>query len=233
MGSIHAAVWDLADKQNLPEGIEPGSIDIIVMIFVLSALHPSEWRQAVSNVHRVSFPVTFPAITHHILQMLRPGGMVLLRDYGRHDLTQLRFKEDRLLDDNLYVRGDGTRVYFFTLGGSAITYMFSLRLAHAALDEVSALFTGCTYTSFNRREATRVAQPGDGVVLVLPPPGSAEAPDPLSDRWLSPEALPNCPPHPLFSIEQLGVDRRLILNRKRQLRMYRVWIQGKFSMVSP
>jgi len=64
MGSIHASVWDLADKQSLPEGVEPGSIDIIVMIFVLSALHPNEWRQAVSNVYRVSFLTTFPDNTH-------------------------------------------------------------------------------------------------------------------------------------------------------------------------
>jgi tRNAThr (cytosine32-N3)-methyltransferase len=35
-------------------------------------------------------------------------------------------------------------------------------------------------------------------------------------------------PHPLFKIEQLGVDRRLLVNRKRQLKMYRVWMQGKF-----
>lgn len=34
--------------------------------------------------------------------------------------------------------------------------------------------------------------------------------------------------HPLFAIEQLGVDRRLLVNRKRQLKMYRVWMQGKF-----
>ena len=126
MGSIHASVWDLADKQNLPEGVEPGSIDIIVMIFVLSALHPNEWRQAVSNVYRVSSLATFRDSTHRSSQMLRPGGMVLMRDYGRHDLTQLRFKEGRLLDDNLYARGDGTRVYFFTLGGSTVTYTFPL-----------------------------------------------------------------------------------------------------------
>lgn len=36
------------------------------------------------------------------------------------------------------------------------------------------------------------------------------------------------PLHPLFSMEQLGVDRRLIVNRKRLLKMYRVWMQGKF-----
>ncbi len=35
--------------------------------------------------------------------------------------------------------------------------------------------------------------------------------------------------NPLFTIMQLGVDRRLLVNRKRQLKMYRVWMQGKFQ----
>lgn len=39
--------------------------------------------------------------------------------------------------------------------------------------------------------------------------------------------------HPLFSITQLGIDRRLLVNRKRQLQMYRVWMQGKFRKVGP
>jgi tRNAThr (cytosine32-N3)-methyltransferase len=32
----------------------------------------------------------------------------------------------------------------------------------------------------------------------------------------------------LFKIEQNAVDRRLIVNRMRKLKMYRVWLQGKF-----
>jgi len=38
-------------------------------------------------------------------------------------------------------------------------------------------------------------------------------------------------PHPLFSVDQLGVDRRLIVNRKRKVKMYRVWVQGIFRKV--
>lgn len=92
-GRSEAFVWDLSSTGGIPEAIEPESVDVVVLIFVLSALHPREWKKAVDNV----------------LHMLKPGGLVLLRDYGRHDLPQLRFRKGRMLDDNFYVRGDGTR----------------------------------------------------------------------------------------------------------------------------
>ena len=38
-------------------------------------------------------------------------------------------------------------------------------------------------------------------------------------------------PHPLFEIVMLAPDRRLLVNRKRQLKMYRIWMQGKFRKI--
>ncbi|KAL4214280.1 methyltransferase [Rhizopus microsporus] len=140
-----AFVWDLASDE-IPKEIEPESIDIIVLIFVLSALSPSQWAQAIKNIHK----------------MLKPGGLVLFRDYGRYDLAQLRFKKNRLLKENFYIRGDGTRVYFFTS------------------EEIGEMF--------GKEEEGKQ----------------------------------------LFKIEQNAVDRRLIVNRMRKLKMYRVWLQGKF-----
>lgn len=101
-GKCVASVWDLSStlpngEPNLPEGVEAQSLDIVVLIFVLSALHPNEWQKAIANVRT----------------MLKPGGLVLVRDYGRYDLPQIRFGKGRMLDDNFYIRGDGTRVYFF------------------------------------------------------------------------------------------------------------------------
>ncbi|KYK54327.1 putative ABP140-actin filament-binding protein [Drechmeria coniospora] len=93
---MQADVWD-ASGEALPPGLEEGSVDVAVMVFIFSALSPNEWAQAVRNVHR----------------LLKPGGLVCFRDYGRGDLAQVRFRKGRYLEENFYIRGDGTRVYFF------------------------------------------------------------------------------------------------------------------------
>lgn len=105
--TITAAVWDMADPRGPPAEIEDGSVDIVVLIFAFSALSPKQWPQAMQNLHR----------------MLKSGGLLLLRDYGRYDLTQLRLKANRLLSESFYIRGDGTRVYYFT--NEELTDLFS------------------------------------------------------------------------------------------------------------
>ncbi|KAJ3812727.1 methyltransferase [Lentinula aff. lateritia] len=227
-GSIHSAVWDLSSDDSLPPGLAPASVDIVILVFVLSALHPDEWASAIRNVQKV----------------LKPGtGKVLFRDYGRYDLTQLRFKSGRMMGDNFYKRGDGTRVYFFEL------------------DELSLLFTGRQLSKEERDRAnleTSTAEIVDGEDDDVPPLNSTKESESSSENdaeihpnLLNPtfpflrddeedtsdiddhnHLLSQTPRHrPLFTIVNLGIDRRLIVNRKRQLKMYRVWMQAIFRRV--
>ncbi|KAH7336518.1 S-adenosyl-L-methionine-dependent methyltransferase [Rhexocercosporidium sp. MPI-PUGE-AT-0058] len=152
---IQADVWDAA-SEVLPPGLEESSVDLVIMIFIFSALSPSQWKQAVQNTY----------------QLLKPGGEVLFRDYGRGDLAQVRFKKGRYLEENFYIRGDGTRVYFFER------------------DELVKIWTG------------KAADEEDSPTEVADATG--------------------------FEVLNLGVDRRLLVNRAKQLKMYRCWMQGRF-----
>ncbi|KAJ2006717.1 hypothetical protein GGI04_000135 [Coemansia thaxteri] len=93
-----AFVCDIT-KDRLAATIPPHSVDIVSAIFVLSALPPEKQADAVSN----------------ILEILKPGGRILFRDYGIYDLAQLRFKSGHKLEENLYVRQDGTLSYYFSV----------------------------------------------------------------------------------------------------------------------
>ncbi|KAF1606489.1 UNVERIFIED_CONTAM: Methyltransferase-like protein 2, partial [Eudyptes robustus] len=136
-----AFVHDVCDDA-LPYPFPDEILDVILLVFVLSTIHPDRMQRVVNR----------------LAKLLKPGGMVLFRDYGRYDTAQLRFKKGHCLSENFYVRGDGTRVYFFTK--DEVWNMFNL----AGLTEVQNL-----------------------------------------------------------------VDRRLQVNRKKKVKMQRVWIQSKFQ----
>lgn len=143
-GIAYSSVWDLANAEGtIPQDLPENSVDYIIMIFVFSALHPDQWTNAVNN----------------LAKCLKPGGEILFRDYGRYDMAQVRFKKGRLMEDNFYVRGDGTRVYFFTE------------------QELREIF---------------------------------------------------CERGP-FTEQKIASDRRLLVNRKKQLKMYRNWLQAVFK----
>jgi len=151
---LRADVWDVAGGE-LPPGLAVGEVDLVLMIFIFSALSPDQWTQALRNIY----------------SLLKPGGEVLFRDYGRGDLAQVRFKKGRYLDENFYVRGDGTRVYFF-----------------------------------EERELREIWSGGEG--RLDDDPKAAGAPE--------------------FEVVDLAVDRRMLVNRQRKLKMYRCWMQGRF-----
>ena len=122
--------------------VPDASLDVVLMIFVLSAMEPQGMRDAVREAAK----------------KLKPGGMLFFRDYGRYDLAQLRFSDGKCLDEDFYVRGDGTRCFFF------------------GEDVARELFVDCA--------------------------GLEE--------------------------KDTKVDRRLQVNRGKQIKMYRVWLQAKY-----
>jgi len=97
-----AAVWDITKThpKDAPHELE-ASADISLLLFCLSAISPENMAIAARNV----------AAT------LKPGGMLLLRDYGRYDEAQLKLGKSRAkrLGENFYAKHDGTRCYYFEL----------------------------------------------------------------------------------------------------------------------
>ncbi|KAL9616382.1 MAG: hypothetical protein Q9160_008736 [Pyrenula sp. 1 TL-2023] len=235
-GTLHPVVWDVSSEE-LPSGLSEGSVDIILLIFIFSALSPSQWRAAVANIHR----------------LLKPGGEVLFRDYGRGDLAQVRFKDGRWMGENFYARGDGTRVYFFEqeevrriwAEGDFRPY------GDAVVEKEDEAKAGGVHSwredssrqdPIARKGSTEAASAdgADGDGDTRPATSNATqntqcAEDTANNTSPSASPPPTSPsPSPsLFLIPALSLDRRLLINRQRRLKMYRCWLQGRFQKPKP
>lgn len=184
---IRAEVWDVS-SETLPPGVTENSIDVVLLIFVFSALSPQQWEQSVKIIHRV----------------LKPGGEVCFRDYGRGDLAQVRFRKGRYMEENFYVRGDGTRVYFF------------------AEDQLRSIWGGM------KAAADEFIEGKDENRLAGEHHDSSQGPNDVESRIENSKSLEGSALDPMFEIMSLGVDRRLLVNRQKQLRMHRCWMQARF-----
>ncbi|KAJ3101668.1 GTPase-activating protein S13 [Phlyctochytrium planicorne] len=94
----NAFVCDLT-ADSLDQTIPPNSVDSVSSVFCLSAIPPEKLQQAVANIAGV----------------VKPGGVVLLRDYGIMDQAELRFKPGRMIRPHFYARQDGTFSVYFSL----------------------------------------------------------------------------------------------------------------------
>lgn len=74
-------------------------VDVVFMIFVMSAISPQKFQQVIEN----------------LLPCLNPDAKVFFRDYAVNDHAMVRFKPGKCISDRFYVRQDGTRSYFFNL----------------------------------------------------------------------------------------------------------------------
>ncbi|KAL1240896.1 tRNA N(3)-methylcytidine methyltransferase METTL6 [Trichinella spiralis] len=90
-------VCDLT-KDSLKNLINETDVDVCTMIFLLSAIHPAN----------------IPAVLRNVFKVLKAGAVVFVRDYGLFDHAQLRFGRGKKMEENLYVRQDGTFAYFFS-----------------------------------------------------------------------------------------------------------------------
>jgi len=94
---VRAWVGDMRQK-DFCDQVPAGMVDFVTCVWSLSAIEPE----------------MMPSVVSRFKEILRPGGMVLFRDYASGDITQRRHAK-RQLGEDYYARHDDTLVYFFSV----------------------------------------------------------------------------------------------------------------------
>lgn len=123
-GLAFCAVGDLSSPEHLPF---PDCVaSVVSMIYVLSA---------VDNIHMAA---------DHAFRALRPGGVLLFRDYGRYDEAQIKLatQRNKLLKerDNFYRKQDGTKCYYFTLEDLEAIFVKQLQMMPLELNYIRRVY---------------------------------------------------------------------------------------------
>ncbi|GJY06746.1 gypsy type transposase [Tanacetum coccineum] len=102
-------------EDNLSDHIMPASVDIVTLVFTLSAVSLEKMPIVLQNIGRV-----LKVISDELLYMYgnldkKPNGYVLLRDYAIGDYAQaMLMNKNRVISENFYFRGDGTCSFYFS-----------------------------------------------------------------------------------------------------------------------
>ncbi|GMH81598.1 hypothetical protein TrVE_jg12550 [Triparma verrucosa] len=100
---VESHVCDIARE---PAPVDESSVDVVFLIFCLSAIEPELFPSALKNLHA----------------SMKPGGLLCFRDYGKFDMTMLRFSPSQWRGGTTFQRGDGTLSSFFEV--SEVERMF-------------------------------------------------------------------------------------------------------------
>ncbi|KAL5705995.1 hypothetical protein ACHQM5_024213 [Ranunculus cassubicifolius] len=95
---VNTFVCDITND-DLCEWVTPTSVDIVTLIFALSAVSPKK----------------MPLVLQNLKKVIKPGGHVLFRDYAVGDFAQEKLiSKNQTISENFCVRGDGTCAFFFS-----------------------------------------------------------------------------------------------------------------------
>ena len=206
-----AYVCDIT-KDDIPAaalGEDGEGCDVILLLYCLSALSPATMHVAVNK----------------LAASLRPGGVLLFRDYGRYDEAQLRFGTGHRLAEHFYVKQDGTRVFYFTtedLRGlmcnsptASINSIGSSNDSNNSSDSGSN--NGSNSTCSGSGSGSSSSGSGSGSSSSSSGSGSSGSNDDLASG-------------PGAGLEEMELSyiRRQYANRADHKARFRVWVHGKF-----